>query len=107
MFTLLACTLTAFGGFHAWLTAHNFTTIEFLEKRGCNPPPGYVNRYDLGWWGNVTAVLGGNPLLWLLPVRWGCEGDGTTWQLNQEWYPSVSGGSKSSETAPSQTPPMI
>lgn len=85
---LLATALVPFFCFHAYLVTANYTTIEFLEKRGCNPPPGHVNRYDLGSvYANVAAVLGTSPLLWLLPVRWCNEGDGLTFELNPEWVP--------------------
>merc|ERR1719399_2717422 len=73
MLCLLAAGLSAFGCFHAYLVAFNYTTIEFLEKRGCNPPPDHVNRYDLGIWGNVTSVLGNNIIVWLLPFRCLCD----------------------------------
>ena len=86
---LLCVGLVSFLGFHTYLLAGNYTTIEFLEKRGCNPPKGHPpNRYDIGIYGNITAVLGTNPLVWLLPVRWTCEGDGLSFKLNPEWYPS-------------------
>ena len=85
---LLSVGLVCFWGFHTYLLSLNYTTIEFLEKRGCNPPPGHVNRYDLGSvYANVAAVLGTSPLLWLLPVRWCNEGDGLTFELNPEWVP--------------------
>ena len=79
---LLCLGLVCFFGFHTYLLMYNYTTIEFLEKRGCNPPPDHVNRYDLGICGNVCAVMGGNPLAWWLPVRWTCEGDGLQYKLN-------------------------
>ena len=60
----------------------NYTTIEFLEKRGCQPPPDHVNRYHLGPLGNVCSVFGSNPLTWWLPVRWTVEGDGLSFRLN-------------------------
>jgi len=85
---LLAVGLVGFWGFHTYLLASNYTTIEFLEKRGCNPPPDHVNRYDIGMWGNITSVLGANPLAWLFPCRCSCEGDGLSYKLNPEWYPS-------------------
>ena len=90
MVCLLALGLCAFSGFHLYLLAGNYTTIEFLEKRGCQPPPGHVNRYDLGTWRNVCAVLGDNPLVWPLPVRWTCRGDGLSFPLN----PAVTGGDR-------------
>ena len=87
---LLAIGLLGFWGFHTYLLVNNFTTIEFLEKRGCNPPPGHPpNRYDLGYYGNVASVLGDNPLVWLLPMRVLCEGDGLSFQLNPEDIPTA------------------
>ena len=86
---LLSVGLTCFWGFHTYLLAGNYTTIEFLEKRGCTPPPDHINRYDVGLYGNLASVLGTNPLVWLLPVRWTCEGDGLSYKLNPEWYPSA------------------
>jgi len=82
MVCLLAVGLCAFSGFHLYLALGNYTTIEFLEKRGCQPPPGHVNRYNLGGWRNLCAVLGDNPLVWPLPVRWTCRGDGLRYDLN-------------------------
>merc|ERR1719398_41143 len=73
MLCLLSAGLSAFFMFHAYLVMFNYTTIEFLEKRGCSPPPDHVNRYDVGVWNNVTSVLGTNPIVWLLPTRWLCE----------------------------------
>jgi len=82
---LLSAALVPFFGFHAYLVTTNYTTIEFLEKRGCNPPPDHINRYDLGLFRNLESVLGPNPLLWLLPVRWFNEGDGLAFELNPAW----------------------
>ena len=88
MLCLLSMGLTAFFCFHAYLLASNYTTIEFLEKRGCSPPLGHVNRYDRGLCGNVCSVMGNNPLVWWLPVRWTCEGDGLSYHpLNPRWSP--------------------
>jgi hypothetical protein len=60
---LIAC---VFLSFHVWLMLKGMTTIEFLEKvnrkRGRRTSP-----YDLGLLRNVQAVLGENPLFWLLP----------------------------------------
>ena len=73
---LLATGLVCFFIFHTYLLCCNYTTIEFLEKRGCNPPPDHINRYDLGLWGNLSAVLGTNILVWIIPARCCAEGDG-------------------------------
>jgi len=88
MLCLLAAGLTAFFGFHAYLVAANYTTIEFLEKRGCSPPPDHVNRYDIGVWNNICSVMGNTPLVWLLPTRWLCDGDGLAFKLNPAWFPT-------------------
>jgi len=85
---LLSIGLVCFFCFHTYLLFGNYTTIEFLEKRGLNPDENYVNPYQLGYYANVTAVLGPNPLLWLFPVRWGCEGDGLFFKLNPDWTPT-------------------
>ena len=42
---LLGTALVPFLTFHTYLVTANYTTIEFLEKRGCNPPPDHVNRW--------------------------------------------------------------
>lgn len=82
MLCLLSVGLSAFFIFHAYLVLFNYTTIEFLEKRGCQPPPDHVNRYHLGPWGNICSVFGNNILTWWLPVRWTVEGDGLSFRLN-------------------------
>ena len=79
---LLSVGLVCFWGFHTYLLALNYTTIEFLEKRGCNPPLDHVNKFDVGVRRNVVAVMGYNPLLWWLPVRWSVRGDGLSFPLN-------------------------
>ena len=43
---LLGMALVPFLTFHTYLVTANYTTIEFLEKRGCNPPPDHVNRCE-------------------------------------------------------------
>ena len=76
MLCLLSVGLICFWGFHTYLLTFNYTTIEFLEKRGCNPPLDHVNRYDIGLWGNITSVLGANIVVWFFPFRCLCDGDG-------------------------------
>mmetsp|Transcript_11865 Transcript_11865/g.26210 ORF Transcript_11865/g.26210 Transcript_11865/m.26210 type:complete len:358 (+) Transcript_11865:51-1124(+) len=76
MFVLLFCeTLALFLGllslvffcFHIWLMSKAMTTIEFCEKS--SKKGGYGNSdYCQGWYGNCTAALGNNPLVWLLPA---------------------------------------
>merc|ERR1740117_1016912 len=50
---LLICLLTlglfGFFGFHSYLMWNNYTTIEFLEKRGFNPSPDHINRFSMGY----------------------------------------------------------
>ena len=58
---------------HTWYMAGNMTTIESWEidrmstmvRRGVIPYMRYP--FDIGFWGNVTAVLGPNPFTWMLP----------------------------------------
>ena len=84
---LLSVGLVCFWGFHTYLLSLNYTTIEFLEKRGCNPPPDHVNQYHIGVWGNLCAVLGSSVLVWPFPCRCLCDGDGLQYPCNPEWYP--------------------
>jgi len=63
----LGLIVTAFFLFHVWLMLKNMTTIEFCEKSMKQTGYGQSN-YDLGCCGNIRAVLGDNPLTWLLPV---------------------------------------
>lgn len=55
-----------FFSFHFWLMLKGMTTIEFLEK-STKKAGRRTSPYDLGICRNVEAVLGENPLLWLLP----------------------------------------
>jgi len=89
MLCLLSVGLVCFWGFHTYLLMLNYTTIEFLEKRGCSPAPDHINRYDVGVWGNVTSVLGESVFEWLLPTRCSVDGDGLSFKLNPEWYPGA------------------
>mmetsp|Transcript_80274 Transcript_80274/g.239059 ORF Transcript_80274/g.239059 Transcript_80274/m.239059 type:complete len:368 (-) Transcript_80274:94-1197(-) len=58
--------VTAFWAFHVWLMMKSMTTIEFCEKSMKNA--GYESSvYDLGFLGNIRAVLGDYTILWLLP----------------------------------------
>jgi hypothetical protein len=55
-----------FFSFHLWLMLKGMTTIEFLEKS--TKKGGHsISPYDFGVFRNIQAVLGDNPLLWLLP----------------------------------------
>mmetsp|Transcript_17210 Transcript_17210/g.55128 ORF Transcript_17210/g.55128 Transcript_17210/m.55128 type:complete len:343 (-) Transcript_17210:32-1060(-) len=70
----LSVLLTSFWGFHAWLMFKAMTTIEYCEKampkadeEGHAAAGMGTSLYDNGCYGNVCAVLGGNPLAWLLP----------------------------------------
>lgn len=71
MFTLLS----GFFSLHVWFVLKATTTIEFCEKRSsAGRPPS--TSYELSMYENVTAVLGANPLFWLLPLA-PPAGDGT------------------------------
>eukprot|EP00929_Paragymnodinium_shiwhaense_P002488 TRINITY_DN102749_c0_g1_i1.p1 TRINITY_DN102749_c0_g1~~TRINITY_DN102749_c0_g1_i1.p1 ORF type:complete len:400 (+),score=55.70 TRINITY_DN102749_c0_g1_i1:100-1299(+) len=74
----LACFMcflvTSFFGFHIWLMLKALTTIDYCEK---SQTGSMTSAYDRGAYANITAVLGDNPLLWLLPVSMP-SGDGLT-----------------------------
>jgi len=72
----LGLLVTVFFGFHIWLMLKAMTTIEFCEKSMKNAGFG-TSVYDRGCYGNMCAVLGDNPLLWLLPLS-PPSGDGLT-----------------------------
>lgn len=64
--SFLALVVTVFFLFHIWLMFKGMTTIEFCEKsmkRNWD-----ISIYNRGCYGNVCAVLGDNPMLWLLPL---------------------------------------
>jgi len=85
----LSVALLAFVSFHYYLLSQNYTTIEFLEKRGCcNPAESHENKFDLGIWDNLQRGLGSNPLLWPFPIDGGRvdQGEGTLFDAN-EAYP--------------------
>lgn len=77
---LLGTILVPFFIFHFWLLARNMTTIEFCEQMRSRDDPeeeDVMERrdYDVGFCRNFAAVLGPNPLLWLLPLG-GPSGNG-------------------------------
>lgn len=75
--SFIAVLVTVFFAFHVWLVLKAMTTIEFCEKS--MKKSGYdASTYDRGFWGNLTAVLGDNVLLWLLPCS-PPSGDGLTY----------------------------
>eukprot|EP00971_Amphidinium_carterae_P021685 427840-Amphidinium_carterae.1 len=63
--------------FHLWLMFLAMTTLEFCEK-ACKNPRYDKKRYHQGLYSNVCAVLGPNPLFWLLPLSLP-NGDGISW----------------------------
>mmetsp|Transcript_40605 Transcript_40605/g.87160 ORF Transcript_40605/g.87160 Transcript_40605/m.87160 type:complete len:382 (-) Transcript_40605:189-1334(-) len=64
----LGILITGFLCFHTWLMLKAMTTIELCEKRGQRGGKRGGSPYDRGFGGNVRAVLGDNPLFWLLPM---------------------------------------
>jgi len=62
----LGCMVTTFFGFHIYLMLKAQTTIEFCEK-SMKRTSFDESAYDRGPYGNIRAVLGDNPFLWLLP----------------------------------------
>mmetsp|Transcript_41416 Transcript_41416/g.114131 ORF Transcript_41416/g.114131 Transcript_41416/m.114131 type:complete len:321 (+) Transcript_41416:120-1082(+) len=77
---MIGTLLALFFAFHVWLMLQAYTTIDFCEKM-------YGNKstpvYDLGYYRNVTAVLGPNPLLWLLPCG-PSDGDGLHFEVSEK-----------------------
>lgn len=67
----LAVLVTLFFGFHNWLMLKAMTTIEFCEKslpkREGESRSYESSVYDLGFCGNIRAVLGDSALLWFFP----------------------------------------
>jgi hypothetical protein len=74
--TFLALLSTLFFAFHIWLMLKSMTTIEFCEK-SMKRTAYDSSAYDRGVCGNMRAVLGDYPALWLLPVA-PPSGDGLT-----------------------------
>jgi len=75
MTSFMTMVLMPFIFFHMWLLVNNTTTIEFCEKSTKGEK--YASRYNVGVYGNLCAVLGPNPLLWLVPIP-NSPGDGRT-----------------------------
>jgi hypothetical protein len=70
----LALIVTLFFLFHIALMVQGMTTIEFCEKQ--YKKSGFDSqKYNRGVCGNITASLGNNPFLWLVPLGVP-EGDG-------------------------------
>jgi hypothetical protein len=58
--------ITLFYSFHIWLMLKAMTTIEFCEK-SMKRTSYDSSIYDRGVSGNIRAVLGDDPIFWLLP----------------------------------------
>lgn len=74
--TLLLVLSTTFLIFHIWLMLKALTTLEFCEKS--KKDTSYPSAYDQGAYRNICAVLGPQPLLWLLPISLPTA-DGIAW----------------------------
>lgn len=81
---VLAVIITLFFGFHLWLTANQYTTIEYREKRSSSDLFKARSPYDLGTFRNLQAVLGNNPLLWCMPCFRNREGEGVRFEVRPE-----------------------
>lgn len=88
----LTCIMTVllffFFVFHVRLMLVATTTIEFCEKRQKYPSKNAIGmpNYSQGLCKNLQAVLGPQPLLWLLPVS-PPQGDGLTFLLSKKTSP--------------------
>eukprot|EP00928_Gymnodinium_smaydae_P072607 TRINITY_DN55944_c0_g1_i1.p1 TRINITY_DN55944_c0_g1~~TRINITY_DN55944_c0_g1_i1.p1 ORF type:complete len:340 (-),score=63.26 TRINITY_DN55944_c0_g1_i1:54-1073(-) len=111
MMVLMGSLLFMFFLFHAWLTATATTTIEFCEKAYKVSGSNGASIYDQGLLKNIQAVLGDNPLFWLLPCG-GPEGDGTVFPTRSDQTPGQAsgtaakgeGGEKVKESPPEASP---
>lgn len=86
---LLSSILVPFFLFHFWLLARNMTTIEFCEmmrerdgERGKDEEAS-GSAYDIGFFANISSVMGANPLTWWAPVG-GPMGDGVRFPTQQD-----------------------
>jgi len=75
-FGFFAALFTFFCCFHVYLVGFAYTTLEFRERYR-KTQTGY-SPYDFGFYRNICAVLGENPLLWLIPV-FNSPGEGVNW----------------------------
>lgn len=85
MSLFLFVALCMFLSFHINLTASAMSTIELREKKN-NEDPFVVHRFkvahikfDRGWYGNLTHVLGPT-WMWLLPIFPGGDGTYSSWE---------------------------
>jgi len=81
--TIMALLLKLFFAFHVRLMLVATTTVEFCEKRTRRPPGSWMPDYRRGWYEDIQAVLGPQPLLWLLPLG-PPTGTGLTFPLANE-----------------------
>lgn len=80
--TFLAVTVSAFFGFHVWLMSKSMTTVEYCEK-SLKKVSYNSSIYSQGLYKDICAVLGPQPLLWLLPISLP-DGDGMTFGATSE-----------------------
>jgi len=78
--TIMAVLLTFFFAFHVRLMFVATTTVEWCEKRTRG---NWMPDYRHGWYENIQAVLGPQPLLWLLPLG-SMSGNGLIFPLPEE-----------------------
>eukprot|EP00933_Yihiella_yeosuensis_P006500 TRINITY_DN111202_c0_g1_i1.p1 TRINITY_DN111202_c0_g1~~TRINITY_DN111202_c0_g1_i1.p1 ORF type:complete len:318 (-),score=42.73 TRINITY_DN111202_c0_g1_i1:228-1181(-) len=77
----LAVITCVFLGFHIWLMVKAMTTLEFCEK-SVKKASYNSSIYSQDVYQNICAVLGSQPLLWLLPVSLP-SGDGISWETEE------------------------
>merc|ERR1719235_1462775 len=95
--TFLMVLITSFLCFHIWLMSKAMTTVEFCEK-SLKKKNYNSSVYSQGFYGNICAVLGPQPLLWLLPLSLP-SGDGYSW--GKQKGADETGGSGAAPAAPS------
>lgn len=102
--TFLFVLITSFLSFHIWLMMMAMTTVEFCEK-SLKKTSYNSSVYSIGAYRNICAVLGDQPLFWLLPLSLP-SGDGLSFQsLNAPDASAASSGNEKSEMPASSSPP--
>ncbi|CAK0802183.1 unnamed protein product [Prorocentrum cordatum] len=95
--SMLAVILAPFLGLHCWLIANNLTTLEFFENRSKRRGAA-ISPYSIDIVHNL-AVLGDDPLKWLLPIG-KPPGDGT-WYAQASWAQGEAGAEDAAGAASS------
>jgi hypothetical protein len=81
---------------HVILLIYNFTTIDQIEKRQDKKEQVKYNIFYLGFYRNITEVLGCF-FLWFIPVGYNNEYNGYQFEINKEIYNTISNLNKTTK----------